>query len=217
MLSRLKTKLVVTFTVLVLVGCQSAYYSAMEKVGTHKRDILIDRVEKATESQEEAKEEFQDALTQFSSLVNFDGGELQSHYERSKDHYEASKAAAEDVAERISLIEDVAQALFDEWQEEIAQFSNANYKRQSQQQLRETERRYKSVVRAMHRAKDKMQPVLYALKDNMLYLKHNLNAKAIGSLKAEYANIKQDVTLLIEQMNRSIDDSQAFIASLKTE
>lgn len=211
------SKLLLIVTVLLIAGCQSAYYSAMEKVGTHKRDILIDRVEKATDSQEEAKQEFKDALEQFSTLINFDGGELQSHYERSKDHYESSKAAADDVAERISLIEDVAQALFDEWQDEIEEFSNQQYKQQSQMQLRDTKRRYKNVIRAMHRAKDKMQPVLSALQDNMLYLKHNLNAKAIGSLKAEYTNIKQSVGQLIEQMNRSIDDSQAFINTLKTE
>ncbi|OKY28025.1 MULTISPECIES: DUF2959 domain-containing protein [Thalassotalea] len=210
-------KLMGIISLFILVGCQSAYYSAMEKVGTHKRDILIDRVEKATDSQEEAKQEFQDALEQFTKLMNFEGGELQSHYERSKDHYESSKEAAEDVAERISLIEDVAQALFDEWQDEIEQFSNQQYKQQSQAQLRDTERRYKNVIRAMHRAKDKMQPVLSALQDNMLYLKHNLNAKAIGSLNAEYTSIKQNVAQLIEQMNRSIDDSQAFIETLKTE
>ena len=41
---------------LLLGGCQSAYYGAMEKVGYHKRDIMVDRVQEAKESQEEAQE-----------------------------------------------------------------------------------------------------------------------------------------------------------------
>jgi hypothetical protein len=35
-----------------------------------------------------------------------------------------------------------------------------------------------------------MQPILDALKDNMLYLKHVLNARAIGELKIEYKLIE---------------------------
>ncbi len=205
-----------TISILLLVGCQSAYYSAMEKVGTHKRDILIDRVEEATTSQKEAKEEFISALEQLSQLIAFNGGELQTQYELSKKSFEDSNKAAEEVSERISSIEHVAEALFDEWRDEIDQFSNQSLKRQSKLQLSATENRYLLVIKAMHRAEDKMPPILSALKDNMLYLKHNLNAKAIGALKGEYKVIKQDINNLITQMNRSIKDSQAFIETLKS-
>lgn len=200
---------------LMLVGCQSAYYSAMEKMGNHKRDILIDRVEAATESQEEAKEEFKSALEQLTTLVNFDGGELQTQFELAKDRFEASEKAAQEVTDRIDAIENVAEALFDEWNEEIDQYSNASLKSQSKSQLRQTERRYQSVISAMHNARDTMSPVLAALKDNMLFLKHNLNAKAIGALKGEYRTIQRDVDRLVAQMNKSIQDSKAFIDTLK--
>ncbi|MFD1618997.1 DUF2959 domain-containing protein [Thalassotalea marina] len=200
---------------LMLVGCQSAYYSAMEKMGNHKRDILIDRVEAATESQEEAKEEFKSALEQLTTLVNFDGGELQTQFELAKDRFEASEKAAQEVTDRIDAIENVAEALFDEWNEEIDQYSNASLKSQSKSQLRQTERRYQSVISAMHNARETMSPVLAALKDNMLFLKHNLNAKAIGALKGEYRTIQRDVDRLVAQMNKSIQDSKAFIDTLK--
>ena len=38
-------------------ACQKAYYSTMEKFGVHKRDIMVDRVGEARDSQEEAKEQ----------------------------------------------------------------------------------------------------------------------------------------------------------------
>lgn len=216
MINRLGNSLIALFICLLLMSCESVYYSAMEKVGTHKRDILIDRVEQASESQEEAKVEFENALQQLSQLINFDGQELQTQYELSKDHYEASQKAADNVSDRIDSIENVATALFDEWQDEIEQYSSQTLKRQSQVQLKQTQRRYRSVVQAMHSAEKKMYPVLSALKDNMLYLKHNLNAKAIGALKGEYKTIKRDINQLIEQMNQSIADSQEFINTLKS-
>ena len=216
MISRFNTTLVCALTTLMLVSCQSAYYSAMEKVGTHKRDILIDRVEEATSSQEDAKEEFISALEQLSNLIAFDGGELQTQYELSKESFESSNEAAEEVSARIDAIEDVAEALFDEWRDEIEQYSNQSLKRQSERQLSTTEKRYLTVIKAMHKAEDKMLPILSSLKDNMLYLKHNLNAKAIGALKGEYKVIKQDINRLIIQMNKSIEDSQAFISTLKS-
>ena len=214
MTSRIKVALL-TFLI-ALTGCQSAYYSAMEKVGKHKRDILIDRVENATESQQEAKQEFKSALEQLSTLIDFDGGELQQQYEASLQHYESSKVAADNVSHRIDAIENVANALFDEWQDELDQYSNQSLKRQSQHSFNKTKRKYSTLLKSMHNAESRMQPILNALKDNMLYLKHNLNAQAIGALKAEYKLIKQDVERLIKEMNNSITNSQEFILSLKS-
>jgi hypothetical protein len=205
------------FVLLILSGCQTAYYSAMEKVGIHKRQILIDRVEDTADSQEQAKQEFKDALTQLSSLISFDGGELQRQYEESEEHYQVSKSAADEVSQRIDAVESVADALFDEWQEEINQFTNKDFKRKSKASLIQTQSKYNRVLKSMRNAESRMFPILSALKDNMLYLKHNLNAQAIGALKVEYRTIKENVEELINDMNRSIDHSQQFIDSLKVE
>lgn len=201
---------------LLLSGCQSAYYSAMEDVfGIEKREILVDRVEDAKESQEEAQEQFTSALHEFSVLINFDGGELQDVYEELKGQYEASEEAAKRVSGRIDKVESVAEALFDEWQQELDKYSSDALRRNSEQQFRDTQRRYKSLLSAMRRAEAKMAPVLTALQDNVLFLKHNLNASAISGLQGEFGNIKQDVEQLIAEMNSAIAQSNEFIASMK--
>lgn len=199
----------------VLSGCQSAYYSAMEKVGFEKRDILVDRVEDTRDAQEEAQQQFSSALDQFSQLINFDGGELQEVYENLKDQYEASESSAQRVTDRIDNVESVADALFDEWQDELEQYSNESLRRDSSRKLKETQRRYDDLLRSMRRAESKMAPVLSALQDNVLYLKHNLNASAIGALQGEYGNIKRDIDQLIKEMNSAIAQSNDFIASIR--
>ncbi|MCL1058396.1 DUF2959 domain-containing protein [Shewanella gelidimarina] len=200
---------------LLLTGCQSAYYGAMEKVGYHKRDIMVDRVEDAKESQEEAQEQFSSALEEMQALLNHDGGDLESAYNKAKDEYESAQDAADDVTKRIDKVEDVAEALFDEWQTEIAEISKASLRRNSESKLKQTRRSYTQLIKSMRRAESKMPPVLTAMKDNMLYLKHNLNAQAIGAIKGEFSSLQTDISGLIKEMNKSIDESTKFIATLE--
>jgi hypothetical protein len=208
-------KLCVILSVFALASCSSAYYSAMEKVGIHKRDIMVDRVVDAKESQQEAQEQFKSALEEMTALINFDGGDLETQYNVIQEQYEDSKEAAEHVSSRIEKIADVSDALFEEWQDEIEEISSTSLKRQSTTKLRETQRRYQSLMKSMRKAESKMAPVLSALKDNSLFLKHNLNAKAVGALQGEMVSIKRDVSALISDMNLAIEQSQKFIDMLE--
>jgi len=200
---------------LLLSGCQSAYYGAMEKVGYHKRDIMVDRVKDAKESQEDAQKEFSSALEEMQALLNHDGGNLEKAYNKAKDEYESAQSAADNVSNRIKKVEDVAEALFDEWQDEIGEISKASLRRNSEAKLKETRRAYEQLIKSMHRAESKMPPILTAMKDNMLYLKHNLNAQAIGAIKGEFASLQTDISGLIKEMNKSINESNKFIESLE--
>nr|WP_150299896.1 DUF2959 domain-containing protein [Pseudomonas profundi] len=205
----------VVFLVAALAGCQSAYYGAMEKVGVHKRDIMVDRVESVQEAQTDAKEQFESALAQFRSIVQIKDQDLAARYDRLNDEYEDSKAAAQSVTDRIDAVEDVSEALFDEWEEEIELYSNANLKRQSAAKLSQTRRQYQGLIRAMRSAEARMAPVLQAFQDQVLFLKHNLNARAIDSLQGELGTIETDVAQLIREMEKSIAESEAFISSLQ--
>ncbi len=215
-MNKLLIALFIAFTsTTVLSGCETTYYAALDKVGIHKRDILVDRVESASASQQEVQEEFKDALTQLSTLINFDGGDLAAQYDLSQSHYDDSLSAANDVSEKINAIESVAEALFEEWQSEIDLYSSASLKSQSQSQLRTTERNYQKLLKTMYTAESRMAPVLSALQDNVLFLKHNLNAKAIGALQGEYSTIKRDVERLIKDMNFAIEQSNSFVNQIK--
>ena len=119
--------------VVLLGGCASAiqdkYFDMWDVVGVEKREILVDRVETAQETQQEAQEEFVSALEEFSTLINFNGGELEEVYNNLNDRYESSKDAADDVSKRIDKVQSVAESLFREWEEELTLISNAKLKR----------------------------------------------------------------------------------------
>jgi len=208
------TILLLAFSVILIAGCQSAYYSTMEKFGVHKRDILVDRVEDARDSQQNAKQQFKSALEQFSAVVNFQGGELEETYKKLAAELERSEERATEVRERIAKVEDVAEALFDEWKAELNQYSSDKLRRSSQQQLDQTKRDYAKLIKAMKRAEAKIEPVLAPMRDQVLYLKHNLNARAISSIKGEMKTIEADVSALIRDMEASIREADAFIKGL---
>ncbi len=208
-------RLFLVIAALVLVACESTYYNAMEKVGIHKRDILVDRVEEATASQREAQEQFRDALGEFRSVVSFDGGDLEKLYDRLNTSFEDSRAAADDIRERIDAVESVAEALFEEWEDELSLYSNARLRDDSAAKLRDTKNRYNRLRKSLRRSEKSLAPVLDNLQDNVLYLKHNLNASAISAIKGELATIDRDVTALIATMEAAIAESEGFIAQLR--
>ena len=134
------------------VGCRSVYYGTMEKLGWHKRDILVDRVEKARDSQEEAKDQFQTALERFSEVLNYQGGALEEKYKELKAELDRSESRASDVSKRIKAVTSVAEALFAEWQSELEDYSSDRLRRKSEDQLRTTRQRYEQLIGAMRRA-----------------------------------------------------------------
>jgi hypothetical protein len=187
----------------------------MEKFGVEKRDIMVERVEEARDAQEETKEEFTDALEQFSALVTYDGGNLEKVYDDLKSKFDSSEASANEVRDRIRKIEEVSSDLFREWDEEIEQYSSAELKRKSREARVQTESSYLTMIRKMKAAEATMYPVLDLFRDQVLFLKHNLNARAIASLDTETGAIEAEVKRLIEEMNASIAEADAFIASMK--
>ena len=198
----------------LISGCASTYYGALENIGIEKRDILVSRVDAARDAQSDAQEEFQDALEQYRTLVAFDGGELAQTYDRLSRQHTRLEGEARLVRSRIDSIENVGSALFREWRQELKEYSSPDLRRRSEEQLEETESRYEQVLTAMNSAADRMDPVLEIFEDQVLFLKHNLNARAIAGLDAELAEIESRVEALIEEMNTAIAEAEAFIEAM---
>ncbi len=204
-------------SLITLGGCSSLYYDAMEELGIEKRDIMVDRVADARDAQSEAQETFRSSLEHFQSVVNTPDSELKAKYEEIRDAYEESQDAADNVRDRIDAVEDVSEALFDEWDDELDRYQSDSLRQASAQKLKDTRQHYDQMITRMHQAEERMDPVLEAFEDQVLFLKHNLNAQAIGSLQGELGRIQQDVDALIQNMEASIAESEAFIQRFKSQ
>ena len=195
-------------------ACSTAYYSAWEMLGKEKRDLLRSNVETVKKDQEKAADEFEDALERLRSLYDVDAGELEKVYDRIKDDYEDATGRAEQISDRIDTIGEIADDLFREWEREIDEISNPNYRAESRQQLEKTTTKYAALAASLKKAETSMEPVLTHLKDNVLFLKHNLNAAAIGGLSSEMDQIESDIEELVADMRASIAEADRFLSTL---
>lgn len=200
---------------LTLGACSSMYYDAMEKVGVHKRDILVDRVEAARDAQSETKEQFLTAMEQFRQVVDFSGGDLEREYQRLDATLQRSESGANEVRERIDAVETVSEALFDEWRAELKQYSSDRLRAESQRKYDATRARYASLIASMKAAEGKLEPVLVPLRDQVLFMKHNLNARAIAGLSGELSRVQVNVDRLVRDMDAAIAEADRFIATLQ--
>lgn len=195
-------------------GCERWYYGTMKKFGMEKRDILVKRVTDARKSQEEARDEFKTALERFKAVIDVKGGKLEETYEKLNKELNRSEDRANEVKDRVKSVRDVSDDLFKEWQKELSQYNDRSLRAESERELRETRQRCDTLVRAMERAQKKIEPVLTPLRDRVLFLKHNLNAQAIGALDAELGKVQTDVEALVKDLDAAIAEAESFIKTM---
>lgn len=198
--------------VLALGACQSAYYGALETVGIEKREVLVDRVATARKAQAQAQEAYVGALDAFRAVVAFDGGDLERTYNRLKGKAEGAREQASALGGRIDAVESVANALFKEWEAELAQYRDASLRARSREQLAQTKARSAQVLAAMRRAQASFEPALARLEDQVLFLKHNLNASAIGSIRDELPRVQADADRLKRDIEAAVAEADRFLA-----
>jgi hypothetical protein len=196
-------------------GCRSVYYSAYEKFGVYKRDLLKKRVIEARDDQQAAQKQFKDALTRLKEITKFDGGEAERAYQQLKSEYDDCVKRADTVRSRIRAVESVSSDLFAEWDKENGEISTPSLRDASRKQLATTKQRYDELHTALVSAEQTMSPVLRQFNDYVLYLKHNLNAQAIASLNGEAASIQTEISRLIEQMNQFIARADEFVKQMQ--
>ncbi|MEZ5962916.1 MAG: DUF2959 domain-containing protein [Planctomycetota bacterium] len=210
--TKMRTSYVISLV--LLASCSSMYYGTMEKFGYHKRDLLVERVQEGRKEQVDAQKQFQSTFDAFKALTEFEGGQLEATYKKLNSEYERCKSSAAAVTSRIKSIEKVAGDMFTEWKKENEQYQSADMRAKSEKMLDDTKVRYEGLITAMHGAETKMAPVLGAFGDQVLMLKHSLNAQAIASLQDTVVKIESDVGNLIKEMEKSIAEADSFIASM---
>ncbi|MFW5444485.1 MAG: DUF2959 domain-containing protein [Methylococcaceae bacterium] len=191
------------------------YYQSRESVlGHHKRDIVVIHVDQACNSLKGTRDQFEDALQQFKSIVNVEQTSLEHRYKLLQRQFEFCQGRADDVSHRITTIEEVSTSLFKEWEDELGQYNNRALRARSRQQLKASKQQYSRLIKTMRKAESRIHPVLAAFKDHVLFLKHNLNAQAIAALQHEFVEIGIDISQLIEVMEITILEASHFVSTL---
>jgi len=193
---------------------RSAYFSARESIGDHKRTLVVHQVEQACTTLQETRDKFQDALERLKTIAAISDTPLDHRYHLLNRQYQFCRTKSENVSNKIQAIESVSEALFTEWERELNEYSNKTLKTNSKQQLKLARQSYSRLIKTMRNAESKIQPVLAAFKDQVLFLKHNLNAQAIAALQHEFITIGIDISQLIHAMELTIAEANAYVNAI---
>lgn len=186
-------------------------YSALEMFGLQKRDLLKKEVKNARDEQKEANEQYKDALDKLKKLYKIENGKFDSAYEKLSDSYEDAKKQSAEVSSSIQKVETIAGDLFLEWEGEIKEISTPELKVRSVQSLNQTKKKYSEMIQVLKAAEKQIPPVLEKLHDHVLYIKHKLNAVAIGALQGESGRIQMQIEKLMADMDRAVKAADQFI------
>ena len=201
----------------LLAGCTSSYYKAMKTFGKEKRDILVSRVKDSKKDQQQAREQIKTTMESFQELTGFQGGSLEKNYKKLNGEYEHAAESAQKLHNRIDSIDQVSSDLFKEWQGEIDGMQNKKLKQQSSGLLRQARLNEAGYIKSMRQTEAKMTPIITAFHDQVIFLKHNLNARAIGSLKGTSAKMSTDVDVLMMSLDSSMAQADSLINSLNAD
>ncbi|MFZ4503302.1 MAG: DUF2959 family protein [Methylovulum sp.] len=189
------------------------YYRAKESLGEHKRTLVVHHVEQACLGLEDTRNEFVTTLEKFHYLNDSrNNSTLSQKYQLLNQQYHYCQVKTEHILRRIKAIEEVSEALFAEWEKELAGYSNKNLKNKSKLQLKTARQNYARLIKTLYKALDKITPVLAAFKDQVLYLKHNLNAQTIAALQYEFTEISIDINDLIHTMEQILTEANQFVS-----
>ncbi|MBT8093050.1 MAG: DUF2959 domain-containing protein [Gammaproteobacteria bacterium] len=203
------------FFSIALVGCASVQYSALEKVGIHKRDILVDSVEDARDAQSETQQHLVTAYEELSALIGYEGGELEKQYKRLSKEVEKSSETIEELDDHLVDIDRVSEDLFEEWEAELALYNSAALRSDQERKLAAARKQFASMRTRMQTARSRVDPVMAVLGDNVLYLKHSLNAQALAALKGQATLLETQIDVLIRDMQVAIEEADAFIGRMR--
>ncbi len=215
--------LIFTFIALIYTGCQSVIdkavrdtkYSAYEVIGVEKRDLFKKEVKNVKDAQENTQEDFTDALEKLQAVYKVDGGKLEKAYKSLDSSYKDAEESVTEVKNNIKKLEVLSSDLFNEWEKEIKEISSRDLRIKSSESLLNTQKKYNSFHASLKKSEAKMAPVLTRLKDQTLFMKHNLNAKVVAGLKTESDKIQNDINILIKDMNESIAKADEMIKDLE--
>ena len=153
-------------------------------------------------------------MEKFQELTGFQGGSLEKNYKELNSQYERAADSAKKLHDRIDSIDQVSSDLFKEWQKEIDGMADKKLKQESAEMLRQSRLQEAGYIKSMRQTEARMTPVIAAFHDQVTFLKHNLNARAISSLKGTSARMSTDVDVLLTQLDGSMAQADALINSL---
>ena len=215
----MKTSLAATLAPLLLAlgACQtSPYYAALEAVGVENRELLVDRVSDTRGSIGRAETEMQRLMRVYRETADADPNNIEGAYERLDDAYDDATGRVRGVENDIEAMKQVADDTFAEWERELALYQDAQLRAESAARLEEMRGRYAALERTLDEVQQSLDPVLFAFRDRVLYLKRNMNVATLADMKTQAPGLTEEVRSALAELERAEAATAEFLAAFQS-
>ena len=97
----------------------------------------------------------------------------------------------------------------------LANISSEDLRKRSEERLNGTRERYNGILAAGDKARQVFNPFIASLKDQVVYLGHDLNPSALASLEPDADKLNKEGEVLFKKIDETVDEVSGYITSLK--
>jgi len=184
-------------SVLVAGGCSSARTAGQKT--THE---LVKQVDETSASVEKAKAQVQTTLASYNAIISNTAGDTTKAYEQLSKEIDKCQDRAEDVRKRVEKMKKTSEGLFAQWTKAIDSLDSPELKAASQQQMEATQAKFDDIMTAVRQGKDRFDPFITELNDQVTFLGFNLTPEALANLKSRADQLNRDA----DAMYKAVDD-----------
>jgi hypothetical protein len=203
-----------------LAGCASfgegldGFFSKQPQSGPGQIDELLDRIERVHVDCELAGKSVSETLGHLQTMTARDfKGDPGEAYTRFLAALELSEQRAEELGDSIGPMRAAAEPFFARWSASLADYTNAELRRHSQQRLLETRQRYQEIVEAVEPAQATLEAYNRALRDHALFLGHDYNPGAVTTIQGELRSVAKLAVDVGQQLEASRKAARAYVES----
>ena len=199
-------------TGLVAVPAQNVW---AQGPGVKQTEKLVSKANDTVGSIRAAKQQIKDTLVAYNLLVGNKVEDPKKTYKDLQKGIENTDKKVADVDQKVAAMQKEADLLFADWASNLASISSEELRKRSEERLNETRERYNGILAAGDKAGKVFNPFIASLKDQVVYLGHDLNPSALASLKPDADKLNKEAEVLFKKIDETVDEASGYITSLK--
>lgn len=196
-----------------IAGAQAIFGSDPE--GLKRTDSLIKKAEDLVKETTSAREQIGKTLDTYNSIFAADTKDVRKAYKAVEGEMGKTEKKREDVRKNLDAMKVEADAYFASWKESLQQIGNPDLRKKSETRMGETRAKFDGILGTIGEARQAYEPFITSMKDQWVYLGHDLNPSGISSLKPEHDKLNAQGKELFGKIDASTKKATEYINSLR--
>jgi hypothetical protein len=183
--------------------------------GVKQTEKLLKQAGETVKAVSEGRAQVQKTLDTYNSLVQGKAEDPKKAYKNLQKEMERCDDRVADVQRKRDEMQVEADKYFGDWNSSLAGISDPGLRKQSEDRLSKARAQYDGILEATEAAGADFKPFMTSLKDQVVYLGHDLNPAALKSLAGTASKLNGDATALFGKIDGAVSKANSYITAFK--